>query len=118
MTKRTPIWPFLIIAGYIALAEGVHLFAVWNMIPVAIGYVLLRGARRKGLRTKPELAFIVASCGLLLFAHAAWMFDWGGTATGSSTSALIFIFLPIYASILGAIAWGVMRLFTRRTADS
>jgi hypothetical protein len=52
-----------------------------------------------------------------MFAHAAWAFDWGRTATGSSTSGLIFIFLPIYAVVLGGLAFGLLRLFIKREAS-
>ncbi len=115
--QQTPYWPFLLIAGFIAFAEGlVSPIWIWNVAPVAIGYFLLRAARRKWVHAKPEMAFVIASSGLLLAGHAEWKFDWNGTATGSSTSALGLLFLPIYAGILGAIAFGVTRLFTRRVA--
>ena len=113
--KTTPFWPFLLPVALIASAEGpLNPFWVWNAIPVALGYALLRRARHNGFWPAPEIAFIALSCGLLLFAHAAWAFNWGRTATGSSTSPLIFIFLPIYAIFLGGLAFGVLRLFTRR----
>lgn len=113
--KTTRLWPFLLLVAVIALAEGpLNLFWVWNAIPVALGYVLLRRARNRAFWPAPEIAFIALSCGLLLFAHAAWAFNWGRAATGSSTSALIFIFLPIYAVLLGGLAFGILRLFTRR----
>ena len=113
--KHTPYWPFLLVAGFIALAEGpLNPFWIWNVIPVALAYALLHRARRRAFRAAPEVAFIVLCCGPLLYAHAAWLFDWGHTATGSSTSGLIFIFLPIYAVLLGGLGFGVFRLFTRR----
>lgn len=113
--KTTSFWPFLVPVAIIAVTEGLmNPFWIWNATPVVLGYALLRRARRRALRPAPEIAFIVLSCGLSLLAHAAWMFDWGRTATGSSTSALIFIFLPVYAVVLGGIAFGVLRLFTRR----
>jgi hypothetical protein len=49
--------------------------------------------------------YTIISLGLLLFGHLAWYFDWQGTKTGSSTSGLIFIFLPLYAVILGGIGY-------------
>ena len=113
--KNTPFWPFLPLVALIAFAEGpLNPFWIWNAVPVALGYALLRRARRKAFWPVPEVAFIVLSCGLLLFAHAAWMFDWGRVGTRSSTSALVFIFLPIYALLLGGLAFGALRLFTSR----
>ena len=113
--KQLPYWPFLLVASFIAFAEGpLNPFWIWNVVPVALGYALLRRARRKEFRAAPEMAFIVFSCGLLLYAHVAWVLDWGRTATGSSTSALIFSFLPIYAIVLGGLAFGGLRLFGKR----
>lgn len=89
-------------------------FWVWNTFPLIVAYWLLRRARLKGLRALPEGLFIGFTLGPLVLAHAAWIFDWNRTATGSSTSALMFIFLPIYALILGGMAYGIARLFTRR----
>src|SRR5215472_13833340 len=104
--KQLPYWPFLLVAGFIAFIEGpLNPLWIWNVLPVVFGYTFLRRAQRRSLRAAPEMAFLVSSCGLLLYAHAAWAFDWGCTATGSSTTALIFIFLPIYAIALGGLAF-------------
>jgi ABC-type lipoprotein release transport system permease subunit len=35
--------------------------------------------------------------------HAAWILDLGDTKTGSSTSGLMFVFLPIYAMLAGLV---------------
>jgi hypothetical protein len=110
--KRTPCWPFLIVAGFIALAEGpLNLFWIWNTFPVALGYALLRRAQRNEYRTAPEMGFIALSCGLLICGHLANLLD---RNSGSSTACLIFIFLPVYAVLLGGLGFGVLRLFTPR----
>lgn len=117
--KHISDWAFVVLAGFIAFAEGIwNPFWVWNVVPVVVGYALLRRARRKAFRVVPEWAFIAVSCGLSLIAHAAWVFDWGRMASGSSTGGLVFVFLPIYALVAGSLAFGVARLLTRRVAAS
>lgn len=100
---------FLLLAILIYYLEGIAFnpFALWNASPLLISYYLVS----KGIRinSKPVLIgfvfYTIASLGLLLFGHFAWYFDWQGTKTGSSTSGLIFIFLPVYAVILGGVGY-------------
>lgn len=54
---------------------------------------------------------------MVLF-HIAWMLELGRSRTGSSTSGLIFVFLPIYALILGGLAFGFGYLFARRQGNA
>src|SRR3972149_438773 len=105
------IWAviFLSFAILIYFLEGVALnpFAIWNASPLLISYFLY--SRGLTLNSRPVIIgfafYTIISLGLLLFGHLAWYFDWQGTKTGSSTSGLIFIFLPLYAVILGGIGY-------------
>lgn len=106
-TSARRIWAifFILLAVLIYYLEGIAFnpFAVWNASPLLISYYLVN----KGLsiNSKPVMigfvVYTVFSLGILLFGHFAWYFDWQGTQTGSSSSGLIFIFLPVYAVILG-----------------
>ena len=102
--------------AFVVHVEGVtNPFWIWNCVPVAISYLLLRRARQKVIYPLPEIAFFVIACGAVLFGHAAWIYDWGGTATGSSTAGLMFLMLPVYATVLGGAAFGLAFLFTGRS---
>jgi len=106
---------FLLMAAFVAYVEGfTNPLWIWNCIPVAASYWLLSRARRTGTNPFPEIAFYVVACGIVLFAHAAWLFDWGGTATGSSSAGLMFVVLPVYACVLGGAAFGLVVLISRR----
>jgi hypothetical protein len=92
-------------------------FAVWNLLPIGLGALVLgMAARGAGPRSSAFRYFAVVATFIPLLAHLAWVFDWGGTATGSSTSALIFIFLPAWAIAIGAAAgilrWAIARVQT------
>jgi len=106
---------FLLMAAFVAYVEGfTNPFWIWNCVPIVASYLLLARARQKDTEPLPEIAFFVIACGAVLLAHAAWLNDWGGTATGSSTAGLMFVVLPVYASVLGGVAFGLAVLFGRR----
>ena len=87
-------------------------------MPLVIGFVLVERAKSRGVQPIPEYAFVIFGCGLILTTHLVWYFDWGEMATESSTSGLIFLFLPIYAAIAGGLAFGITYLFSDRVASS
>jgi hypothetical protein len=91
-------------ALYILYVDGIHVLALWNVLPVAIGLLVARGTRR-GPRTPvaigPGAGFLAGAVPMSLFWHAAWQFDVWRTASSSSTSALMFLILPIYAIGIG-----------------
>ena len=106
---------FLLMVVFVAYVEGVtNPLWIWNCVPIAASYLLLWRIRQKALYPVPEIAFFVVACGVILFAHAAWLNDWGGTASGSSTAGLMFLVLPVYAGVLGGAAFGLARLFSGR----
>lgn len=79
----------------------------WTVLPLYVGYSILAKAWRTESRKKlfQGYGFLIVSIGFSYLYHFAWFFDWGGTKTGGSTSALIFIWFPIYAVILGYIGY-------------
>ena len=106
---------FLLMAAFVAYVEGfTNPFWIWNCVPIAASYLLLSRARKKEINPLPEIGFFVVACGTVLFGHAAWLYDWGGTATGSSTAGLMFVILPVYACVLGGAAFGLVVLFRGR----
>ena len=106
---------FLLMVAFVAYVEGItNPFWIWNCVPIAVSYLLLHRARQKEMYPLPEIAFFVIACGAVLFAHAAWLNDWGGTATGSSTAGLMFLVLPVYACVLGGAAFGLAFLCNGR----
>ena len=100
----------LAVCGLLVLyAEGLHWIAAWNLVPLAAAMAtILPGATAKRL-SWGAASFAGVTTLMIALTHAAWLFDWGGTQTGSSTSGLIFLFSPIYSVLLGALAWAVAR---------
>jgi len=106
---------FLWMVAFVAFVEGVtNPFWIWNCVPIVVSYVLLSRARNSATNPLPEIAFFLIACGIVLFAHAAWHLDLDGMATGSSTSGLTFVVLPVYACVLGGAAYGLAVLFGSR----
>lgn len=115
--------PFLLAIAFVVYAEGTPSpFAIWNALPVVTGFALLWTSRRARLANRIGAAiFAVTATLFVTLFHLAWWLDWHGTATGSSTSALAFIFVPIWACLLaataGVLVWGIACLVDRnRTA--
>ncbi|MDP8248429.1 MAG: hypothetical protein P9M00_09860 [Candidatus Tritonobacter lacicola] len=102
----------ILCALFIVYVEGVQPFAIWNCVPVAIVYLIIRVALKKAegvwrnmplSRRMGLIGFSIFTLAFTLFLHFAWLFDLGQIATSSSTSALIFIFIPPYSLAAGGI---------------
>ena len=111
MAERTFYGILLLLAIFIYVAEGVlfNPFALWNMLPLGLAYLIYRSSRVGGSKARLYAAygFLIGSMILSGFLHIAWLFDLGNAKTGSSTSSLIFIFIPVYSLIPGAIGFVV-----------
>ncbi len=117
-------FPFLLVIALIVVAqESFSGFTLWNAFPVVLGF----GGLQIGLRSRRAAKMgcitfaALATIPVALF-HLAWLLDWGGIATSSSTSALAFIFVPIwtlvFAGVTGAVAWGIARFIYRSKLDN
>ena len=87
-------------------------FLVWNALPLLVSSWLLEVIPRTGglgwSGSPPKLkgSAIGAYTGLSLVSilwHLAWVLNLGEVATESSTSAIAFIFIPIWSGILGGV---------------
>ena len=112
--------PFLLAIALVVYVEGpLNGFVVWNVLPVVVGFGVLFARRSSRLPIVAGCAvFAISATLLIVLFHLAWMFDWGGTATGSSTSVLAFIFVPlwacVFASIAGLLSWGIIRVVCKK----
>lgn len=99
-------FPLLLVAATSADASdiwGSVVFSLWSAAPVALGLLLSLAGPRSPRRPSPTMAFLSGAAALTSAFHLAWIFDVSGTATSSSTSALAFIFVPVWAVIAGAV---------------
>lgn len=109
--------PFLLamaLAVYVQGGDSIG-FALWNALPMLAGLgMLLVGHRSRRAMPRGRVAFAVVATLFMVCFHLSWLFDWGGARTSSSTSALAFIFMPLWAVIIGAaagtLAWATHRL--------
>jgi hypothetical protein len=110
----------ILLAAFVCISQGwpPGPLALWNLVPVILYYPALRYFRRRGIRgaaVKVSLAvFSLCLLGIPTAAHLAWAADFQATRTGSSTSALIFVFIPLYAIVLSIVPFLVALFFTRR----
>jgi hypothetical protein len=78
-------------------------FVLWNLAPCFLGYIIINQLEA----TSTPIGFVVGILAFTIFIHSSWMLDVAGFQTGSSTSALVFIFAPVYSVLLGLIGAGV-----------
>jgi len=90
-------------------------FIIWTILPIYIGYPLLAEAWRNHAnnRINGSYAFLVISLGFSIYYHLAWLFDWDGMQTASSTSALLFLYFPVIAVILGFFGYILVYIASR-----
>jgi len=104
-------------ALFIILAGGLtNPFSYWNCVPILIAYAITRNATKSVAFKKVAgaIGFCLTSIGLTVFIHVLWLLDWNEIATGSSTSALVFVFLPVYSLLLGGVGYFIGHLLGRR----
>ena len=76
--------------------------AFWNLCPLALAHVaIVRGAERRGVSRWAHVVFGVTSALMTVLFHFTWLVDWRGTASGSSTAGIGFLFIPIYSVVVG-----------------
>jgi hypothetical protein len=111
MIMRTLVIWAVIVGLLVIIVEGLNGFAIWNLLPVSLvlaAVLTIQWRHRAGKRLRSfVVGFGLATLGVVAFAHLAWYFDWGETATGSSTAGLIFIFIPLWATIFGVASGGL-----------
>lgn len=109
---------FCAIVAFLIL--GFNLFAMYQLLPIAVFYVFQITVFKK-INPSDRTSFIfyiLSVLVLLIFPMAAqlmWHFDINNLASKSSTSGLLFVWLPIYALVPGIItcslAWIISRKF-------
>ena len=83
------------------------------MLPLIISYFIYISALKNGGSQYSTYGFLIGSMLLSGYIHMAWLLDWDGTGTSSSTSGLIFIFIPLYSLIPGGIGFAIGQIIAR-----
>ncbi|MBI4774684.1 MAG: hypothetical protein HY788_10980 [Deltaproteobacteria bacterium] len=106
----------IFLAGAVLLvvyAEGLHWIALWNLSPLALAGLAIFRSPGIGRLSWSAVVFAAVVTLVIVLIHAAWLFDWGGTRTESSTAGLIFLFSPICAVLLGAVGLAGVKIAGR-----
>ena len=98
-----------VIVFYFLSGIAINPLILWTSLPLYIGYALITHAIKlpSFKRLYASYGFIIVSITLSILYHLTWFFDWQGTKTSSSTSALIFIIFPVYTVILGFVGYAL-----------
>lgn len=94
------------------LVVGFNYFALYQLLPIAVFYLFQVTVFKKINGTFQTTCYVLSILMLLIFpllAQISWYFDINRLASKSSTSGLLFVWLPIYALTAGIlpcfVAW-------------
>ncbi len=101
------------------LVLGFNYFALYQLLPIAVFYIfqLMVFKKIKRSDTASFICYILAILILLIFpltAQVMWYFDINNLASKSSTSGLLFVWLPIYAILPGILTCSVAWIINRK----
>jgi hypothetical protein len=125
--------PFILtgflVVGYANLTAsdqwaGINIFTLWNCIPLLIAAITLIPAAIRSPHNHRRLRDLWVRIGLAgailgstLCIYFSWKFDWWNARTGSSTSGLVFIVIPLWSLLSGLVGSGVGWLAQRLTPN-
>ncbi len=97
----------LLLAYFIYFTEGVaiNMFTIWNTLPLLVSLLIYQFGSRYG-----AYSFLSGSMMLSGYLHLAWFFNWGDISS-DSTSALIFVVIPVFSLVAGGIGYVVGKRF-------
>ncbi len=99
-------------ALFIAFSMGLNSlwWLIWNMSPLIFAVGLLNSTQVSQNKRMVEFISAIVLLILISFSHLSMHFDIAGSATGSSTSALAYVTLPIAIMLVTVAVYLVLRL--------
>ena len=124
LTHTRLVWLLVAYAAVIALTlypafhEGFGFkLALWDCIPPTLGLILLASADDEPThRFTISAVFAIISAPIMLFFVIAWFFSPLDTDPHSPTTALVFVFAPLWSIGIAIVAAGITWLVTRPVA--
>lgn len=96
----------LICSILVFILLGINFFSLYQLIPILIFYIFTRTTFKHINGFYIKVCYSLSVIAFLLYPLAmqiGWYFDINEMASGSSTSALLFVYLPIYSTVLGIV---------------
>lgn len=105
MSRRSKV-AMLVMAAFVAFVEGpLNPFWIWNALPIAIAYLVLRATFDDPRLHVAGVVFAALSCLIVVFVHIAWLFDLRGMATRPAAADLVFMVAPLCALAVAGGGW-------------
>ncbi len=107
----------------VSVHKSVDALVIWNLFPVIGAWftlIVAKGLRDKTIKAAAHAAGLAMAATVLLL-HLLWFFDVSKMASGSSTAALVFLFIPFWATacalVVFFVALPVVAFVRRRRVD-
>ena len=119
MKNTTAFLLCLLCAIAVFLILGLNYFALYQLLPIAVFYTFQVKVFSKIKRSDKAsfLCYILSVLILLVFpltAQVMWYFDINNLASKSSTSGLLFVWLPVYAILPGILTCSMAWIINRK----
>lgn len=98
---------------YIAEGIGFSYFLLWNLTPILLAVWFTYVVHQAKASLLGVYGYFFGSFLFWGFGHISWFLDSNGFKTGSSTSGLIFLVLPIYSFVSGGLGLLLASLLMR-----
>jgi len=120
MSNTTAFLLSILCAFTAFLILGFNYFALYQLLPIAVFYIFQLKVfyKIKRSETASFIFYILSILILLVFpltAQIMWYFDINHLASKSSTSGLLFVWLPIYAVLPGIITCSLASIISRKS---
>lgn len=106
----------LLCAILVFVLLGLNFFAAYQLLPILIFIIFRRKVFQTIKGQYVRLCYALSVLAFLLFPlvmQIGWYFDINEMSSGSSTSGLLFLYLPIYSIFLGLIP-ALLAIFIKR----
>ena len=87
------------------MGSDTNWFVLWNITPIVFIAIVCNKTDFKGVLGSSVFHMVLGTVLLHIYFHTVMYFDIGKAATGSSTSALGYIFFPIYSVCFGGLIY-------------
>jgi len=99
------VFVILSLLTFTAMGADTNFFVLWNIAPIIFVAIVFNKTDFKGVLKTSTFHMIFGTILLHIYFHFMMYFDIGKAATGSSISALGYIFFPIYSVCFGGMIY-------------
>ena len=104
------VFAFFAVLTFIAMGSDANLFVLWSLTPILLATFMFNKSSDEKILTSSSYHMVLGILLVHAFFHSVMFFDIGKAASGSSTSALAYVFFPIFSIVFGIMMYALSKL--------